>query len=117
MSTTSSIRSNQSVVSLKTQKLLNEVAAKSQSQYIYIYIYIYIYGYICAGNAEKRINYYYSLFKLENKELNEETLKNCWDAFGFYLARQFKQGKAIHIPKWGTFTFTTPEVALYVISI
>ena len=93
------VSSSESVVSIKSQKILNEVGVKSQSQYNVDNIqHIYI----------------YSLFRLENKDLNAEILNTCWNAFGEYIARQLKQGRAVHIPKWGIFTFTPADVDLHV---
>ena len=32
-----------------------------------------------------------------------------WDAFGKYISKNLKSGRAIHVPKFGQFTFTFPN--------
>jgi len=47
----------------------------------------------------------------ENINPNEENAitKIIWNAFGRYIAKNMKAGRAVAIPKFGQFTFTFPN--------
>ena len=40
--------------------------------------------------------------------LEESVLDSAWNSFGLYINRQLRMGRAVHISKFGTFTFTAP---------
>ena len=44
-----------------------------------------------------------------SEKLDEKLSIKIWEAFGRYIAKNLKQGKAIHIPKFGLFTFSFPN--------
>jgi len=53
------------------------------------------------------------LFKME-ANVNHAMINSAWASFGAVLAKNLRLGKAIVIPKFGTITFTSPNVKLEV---
>jgi hypothetical protein len=43
------------------------------------------------------------------EKIDEALSIKIWDAFGRYIAKNLKSGRAIHVPKFGLFTFTFPN--------
>jgi len=70
-------------MSAGSSKILEEVTAKSQSR----------------------------IFSLEGI-FSDEEIRVVWNAFGLYLSKNMRMGRGVTIPKFGTFTFTPPEVRL-----
>lgn len=49
-----------------------------------------------------------------DQDFDVETLSQCWELLGSYIARHMRAGKGVHVHKLGTFTFTSPEFDLTV---
>lgn len=75
--------SDPSVVSLKSQMILDDVAKKSVTK----------------------------IYKLGGV-FDDEDIRTSWNAFGLYISRQLRMGRAVTIPSFGVFTFSAPEVTL-----
>ncbi|EGR32802.1 hypothetical protein IMG5_070330 [Ichthyophthirius multifiliis] len=43
---------------------------------------------------------------------DSEDIRVSWNAFGLYLSRQLRMGRAVHIQNFGTFTFSAPDYKL-----
>jgi hypothetical protein len=67
----------------------------------------------------------FRLLKLENDEIDEKLQLTVWECFGKLfvstynfsgssIQKQLKLGRAVVVPKFGIFTFTTPDVDLNV---
>lgn len=44
--------------------------------------------------------------------LSEDNVNQAWSAFGNYISKQLRTGRAIKIKDFGLFTFSLPEVNL-----
>lgn len=49
--------------------------------------------------------------------LNESILQTALSAFGTYINRQLRTGRAIQVPRFGVFSFSAPSVDLSVKSL
>ncbi|EGR32182.1 hypothetical protein IMG5_093060 [Ichthyophthirius multifiliis] len=79
-----SIKSANSLVSQKSQKLLNNLVQKGQTNY----------------PLQQGI------------QLDEDVLQKTWQSFGLYISRQMRMGRGIQIPHFGIFTFSAPDCNL-----
>lgn len=75
--------SNPSQVSMKSQMVLEEVSRKSST----------------------KLGRLTGIF-------DDEDIRASWNAFGLYVSRQLRMGRAVTIPLFGLFTFTAPDVTL-----
>lgn len=80
-----SINTDYSKASFHTQHLIEKVSLQSESR----------------------------LSQLEGN-LNDKFFQDAWEGIGLYLSRQMRFGRAIKIPKFGTFTFSNPKINLEV---
>ncbi|EAR94641.2 EF-hand protein (macronuclear) [Tetrahymena thermophila SB210] len=83
MDTAITIKSNQTKASIQSQQTIDNVSQKSQQK----------------------------LYKLQ-VNLDEETINNAWAAFGTYVCKCLRQGRAVSIPKFGLFTYSFRDVNL-----
>jgi hypothetical protein len=81
---TSVVTDGRSQVSNKTQKIIEDVAAKTTTR----------------------------IYSLEGI-FNDEEVRVVWNAFGLYVSRNLRMGRAVAVPRLGLFTFTAPEVNLH----
>ncbi|CAD8157187.1 unnamed protein product [Paramecium pentaurelia] len=44
--------------------------------------------------------------------LDEETVSAAWNAFGLHISRQLRMGRGVAVNKFGTFSFSAPDVVL-----
>ncbi|CAK62279.1 unnamed protein product (macronuclear) [Paramecium tetraurelia] len=44
--------------------------------------------------------------------LDEETVSAAWNAFGLHVSRQLRMGRGVAVNKFGTFSFSAPDVIL-----
>ncbi|CAD8069030.1 unnamed protein product [Paramecium sonneborni] len=44
--------------------------------------------------------------------LDEETVSAAWNAFGLHISRQLRMGRGVAVNKFGTFSFSAPDVIL-----
>lgn len=47
-------------------------------------------------------------------QIDDQTARTAWRAFGCYVAKQLINGKGVIVPRFGTFTFTAITVDLAV---
>lgn len=45
--------------------------------------------------------------------MEEEELYKIWESLGLYISKNLRCGRAVHVPKLGTFTYSAPQVNLY----
>ncbi|KAL4471529.1 hypothetical protein ABPG74_008422 [Tetrahymena malaccensis] len=83
MDTAITIKSSQTKASIQSQETIDNVSQKSQQK----------------------------LYKLQ-VNLDEETINNSWAAFGTYICKCLRQGRAVSIPKFGLFTYSFRDVNL-----
>ncbi|KAL4511758.1 hypothetical protein ABPG72_012603 [Tetrahymena utriculariae] len=83
MDTAITIKSNQTKASIQSQETIDNVSQKSQQK----------------------------LYKLQ-ANLDGETINNSWSAFGTYICKCLRQGRAVSIPKFGLFTYSFRDVNL-----
>ena len=86
--TTFSLHSNISKASHLSQKILDQVSIKSSS----------------------------ALYQMQ-AILNDDIIQSSLAAFGSYISRQMRTGRAIQVPKFGVFGFSAPSVTLSVKTI
>lgn len=75
--------SDPSVVSMKSQRIMEDIAKKSCTR----------------------------IYKL-NGLFDDEDIRTAWNGFGLYISRQLRMGRAVVVPGYGSFSFSAPEVNL-----